>query len=144
MKNIKKLICFIFIPFIVTSCATMQAKIPEKYNLDKELERVDQISNFRISGWEDVDKQSIILKANIHDYYLLVLDRPMIDWITGFTIGISGTSLNISPGFDRIYVKDSSGIQSNYIINKIYKLKGSDQVKEIKDRLRKKRQVQSS
>lgn len=127
----------ILVPLIMfASCATTRGALPEKYNLDNELEEVKQIYTFTISSWEEVDIQSVILRANVSDYYLLVLHRPMETRMTGLTIGISSTVSSITSGFDKIYVEHPSGTQY-YIIDKIYKLEGKEQAKEIKERLRK-------
>ena len=128
---------FVFVLIImVVSCATTPNPLPEKYNLDNELEEVKQITTFTVSSWEEVDIQSVILRANVSDYYLLVLRRPMDRRISGLAIGISSSVSSIKPGFDRIYVKDLAG-QQEYVIEKIYKLEGRELTKEIKERLRK-------
>ena len=127
----------IFVLLIMAvSCATTPHTIPEKYNLDNELEAVDRIYAPTISGWKKVDIQSVILRANVTDYYLLVLSRPMYTMITNLSIRISSTGSDITPGFSRIFVGDSVGTE-DYFIEKIYKLKGKEQAKEIRERLRK-------
>jgi hypothetical protein len=135
MKVMIKVFSVFVLLIIVVSCATTPNALPEKYNLDNELESVKQINAFTVSGWEEVDIQSVILRANVSDYYLLVLRRPMHTRITALSIGISSTLSSIEPGFDRIYVKDYAGRQY-YVIEKIYKLEGKEQAKEIKERLR--------
>ena len=120
---------------IVLSCATTPRAIPEKYNLDDELEAVDRIYTPSISSWEEVDIQSIILRANVDDYYLIVLNRPMYTRFPGFSIVISSTVSSITPGYDRIFVGNTPG-PGYFFIEKIYKLKGKEQAKEIKERLR--------
>ncbi len=128
----------IFAPLIMgVSCVTTSGALPEKYRLDSDLEAVEQINKFRVSGWEQVDSQSVILRANINEYYLLVLERPITTMISGISIGISGTSFTITPGYDKIFVKDSGGIE-HYVIARIYRFKDKDQVSEIRERLRKK------
>jgi len=121
---------------MVMSCATTPSALPEKYNLDNDLEAVEQIYTFTVSSWEQVDIQSVILRANVSDYYLLVLRRPLDTMISSLSIGISSTVSSITSSYDRIFVKDYAGIQY-YVIEKIYKLKGKEQAKEIKERLRK-------
>ena len=126
----------IFVLLIMAvSCATTPHTIPEKYNLDNELEAVDRIYAPTISSWKKVDTQSVILGANVTDYYLLVLSRPMYTRITNLSIGISSTGSDITPGFSRIFVGDSVSTE-DYFIEKIYKLKGKEQAKEIRERLR--------
>jgi len=134
-EMIKVFSVFVFI-MMLASCATTPGAIPDKYNLDNELEEVNQIYTFTVSSWEEVDIQSVILRANVSDYYLLALDRPMDSRITDLTIGISSTVSSITSGFDKINVEHPWGRQY-YVIDKIYKLKGKEQAKEIKERLRK-------
>ena len=127
----------IFILFImVGACATTSISIPEKYNLDNELKVVEQITTFKKPDWEEVDNQSIILKTNFKDFYLLVLNRPITTMLP-ITIGISSTVSTIRAGLDQIVVIDS-GIAQYYTIEKIYKLKGREQANEIKERFEKK------
>ena len=137
MKEMIKILPILALFVIVISCATAPGSLSEKYNLDDYLESVDQINALKISSWESVDNQSVIIKANWNDYYLLVLRRPLPSIIPGLTIGISSEVSGISsitPGYDRIYVKEPAGVEY-YVIEKIYKLKGKEQVKEIKERL---------
>ncbi len=135
MKRIIKASSIFLLFIMVVSCATTPYVIPEKYNLDNEFEAVDRIYAPSISSWKKVDNHSIILRAKLTDYYLLVLSRPMYTRITGLSIGISSTGSNISPGFDRIFVGNPAGTD-DYFIEKIYKLKGKEQAREIRERLR--------
>ena len=135
MKKIIKASSIFLLFIMVVSCATTPHAIPEKYNLDNEFEAVDQIYAPSISSWQQVDIQSVIIRANVSDYYLLVLRRPMDTRIMPLSIGVSSSVSNITPGYDRIFVEDTMGLQY-YYIDRIYKLKGKEQVKEIKERLR--------
>ena len=90
-------VTFIFVLFImVVSCATTPRSLPEKYNLGNYLEEVNQISTFRVSDrvsdWENVDNQSIILRVNRKDYYLLVLRRPIDIAAIAMTLDITNTA----------------------------------------------------
>lgn len=158
---------------MVVSCATTPRILPGKYNLDDELERVEQISRPVVSGWEQVDNQSLILRANFqavrNDYYLVVLRRPIHSMYINLAIGIedsaskdraysaqgivSGRSpsahglptddfdqapsniAKIAAGYDRVVVTSPAGTDY-YVIDRIYKLKGKEQAKEIRERLR--------
>ena len=136
MKEMMKVFSIPVFIIMIMSCATTPGALPEKYNLDDELEEVKRIFAPKVSSWEEVDIQSVILRANMSDYYLLVLDRPMDTRITGLTIGISSTVSSIKPGFEKIFVEHPWGNQY-YTIEKIYRLDGKEQAKEIKERLRK-------
>ena len=121
---------------MVTSCATVQPDLPKKYDFDKELEKATEIHSFRIKSWESIDYQSLIIRANVSDYYLLVLNRPARSLSFAENIGITLTVDKAKPGFDNIVVADSAGTEE-YIIKKIYKFKDREQAKEIKNRLKK-------
>jgi len=141
MKLIIKFSSILVLLIMAVSCATTPYTIPEKYNLDNELEAVDRIHAPNISSWEKVDNQSVILRTNLTDSYLLVLSRPMYGRmyiiITEHSKGIFNTSTgyNITPGFDWISVKSAAGTDDCFI-EKIYKLKGKEQAREIRERLR--------
>ena len=127
---------------IVLSCATTPRAIPEKYNLDNELEAVDRVYAPNNSSWDRVDNQSVILRTNVTDNYLLVLSRPMYGRmhiiITEYSQGIShnGEGYNITPGVNWISAKSATGIIDDYIIEKIYKLEGQEQARKIIEHLR--------
>jgi hypothetical protein len=135
MKAITKLILIFIILLMATACATMPVTLPEKYNLDNELEEATEIYNFQIKSWEPIDYQSLIFRANVNDYYLIILERPALSLPFTENIGVTLTVDKVKPGYDNVVVKDSAGIES-YIIHKIYKLKDSQQAIEIKKRLR--------
>ena len=90
MKVMIKLSSIFVLFIIVVSCATTPRSLPEKYNLDNYLEAVDHISAVRRASYEQVDNQSIILRVNRNDYYLLVLRRP-IDF-TAMMLSITNTA----------------------------------------------------
>ena len=134
MKAIIKF-SFISVLLILTvSCATTPRALPEKYNLDNELEAVKQISTFMAITWREVDKQSIIITVDWKNYYLLVLDRPVPSMFYVNTLGIDSTTHSIASGYDRVVVRDSTGTDY-YVIDKIYRLKDWDQAEKIKERL---------
>jgi len=135
MKMIARVFSVFVLLIMAVSCATTPYAIPEKYNLDNEFEAVDRIYAPSISSWKKVDNHSIILRANLTNYYLLVLSRPMDTRIMPLSIGISSAGSNITPGFDRIFVGNATG-PDYYFIEKIYKLKGKEQAREIRERLR--------
>ena len=135
MKVMVKMFSISVLLIVAVSCATTMGALPKKYDLDNDLEAIDRISTFNVSSWEQVDNQSIILRADWNDYYLLVLRRPIGRMVSGLSIGISSTVSSITSGFDRIIVTDTP-FTEYYVIDKIYKLKGKEQAKGIKERLR--------
>ncbi|MBN1830917.1 MAG: hypothetical protein JW896_02275 [Deltaproteobacteria bacterium] len=133
MKAMKKVFPIFVLSVMFVSCATRPHVLPEKYNLDDDLELIEQITTIKAPSLEQVDNQSVILKTNWDEYYLLVLHRPIDTRYSNPQIGISRTISTITSGIDRVYVSPSSGSQS-YVIDKIYKLKGKEQAREIKER----------
>ena len=76
---------------LMSSCATGGIELPEKYNLDNQLESVSYISKYQgYIGWEMVDRQSFVLQTSPSDYYLIVLQIPAPD--LPFTMASSLTS----------------------------------------------------
>ena len=135
MKVMKEVFSIFVLFIMVVSCATTPRPLPEKYNLDNELEPVDQIFTIRNTRWQEVDDQSIILRVDWSDYYLVVLRRPMDVWYSNPSIRISNTGTSITAGIERVFVTQSADRQG-YVIDKIYKLKGREQAEEIKERFR--------
>ena len=142
--NVKIKVASIFVLFImVVSCATTtstspkkSSTLPAKYNL-VDLKSVNEIMRVKKSSFEEVDNQSVILKANRGEYYLLVLREPIDPYISKKrTIGVESTESSIPARIGRIYIRHSSGTQY-YVIEKIFKLKGKKQAEEIREWLRK-------
>lgn len=91
MKAIMKVTPIFALFILVVSCATTPHILPEKYNLDDSLKAVRQISVFKISDYENVDNQSIILETDRNNYYLLVLSKPIEIKYSNLSLDISST-----------------------------------------------------
>ena len=135
MKVMIKVFFTLVLLIMVVSCATTPSALPEKYDLDNELEAVDRIFTITSPRWQKVDSQSVILRVDHKDYYLLVLRQPMDKRYSNPRIGISRTVSSITPGIERVFVNPSEK-ETGYVIEKIYKLKGREQAEEIKERFR--------
>jgi hypothetical protein len=81
MKVMRYVSSILALLIMIVSCATMPRVLPEKYNFDNYLEEVKRISTSRVSDLENVDNQSVILRASLragcNNYYLLVLSKPI-------------------------------------------------------------------
>ena len=133
MKLTIKMLTIIALLITVISCVTTTPVVlPDKYNLDKDLKAVSQISAVRVSNWDQVDDQSVMFTAS-GKCYLLILDRPLEEMDT--KIGLMGNSSKVMAGTNKIYVGSSSK-KKFYTIEKIYELTGFDQAKEIKERFK--------
>ncbi len=130
----------VFVPFIImfltVSCVTTRPPVPEKYNFDNKLEKVERIVIFREPTWEEVDTQSIILETDFNEYYLLILQRPIST--NHFEIGIHGTGSTISAGYDMVVALNEGTGPLYYRIDKIYRLKDKKQKREIRELLKSK------
>ena len=136
MKMMTKMLSIVALLILATSCVSTSVVLPEKYNLDTDLKAVARISAFKVSSWNQVDNQSVIITANGNEYYLLVLDRPLESDISDSAAGFLKPGSNILSGVDKIFLRNSSG-REYYIVSKIYKLDGRMQAKDIKARLSK-------
>ncbi len=132
IKAFSSFVSFIFI-FLIVSCATTLPPVPEKYNFDNKLEKVERIVTFKEPTWEKLDTQSIILKAAFNEYYLLILQRPISN--VHLNIGIPGTGSTITAGHDRVVVTENTG-PLFYKIERIYRLKDKEQREEIRELLK--------
>jgi beta-lactamase regulating signal transducer with metallopeptidase domain/tetratricopeptide (TPR) repeat protein len=118
-----------------TSPSKEPGALPEKYDLDDELEPVDRIFSVNSPRVHQVDNQSVILRVNRRDYYLLVLRRPFEMMYSNPNIGLARAAPTVTAGIDRVFVTPSDST-TGYVIEKIYKLKGSKHAEEIKERLK--------
>ena len=116
--NVKIKVASIFVLFImVVSCATTtstspkkSSTLPAKYNL-VDLKSVNEIMRVKKSSFEEVDNQSVILKANRGEYYLLVLREPIDPYISKKrTIGVESTESSIPARIGRIYIRGDRDI----------------------------------
>ena len=122
---------------LMSSCATGGIELPEKYNLDNQLESVSYISKYQgYIGWEMVDRQSFVLQTSPSDYYLIVLQIPAPDLPFSESISISSSGSMVRAGMDTITLLRQSLKVPPYIIEKIYHLKGKEQVRTIREQIR--------
>lgn len=134
MRAIRLLsITFVILLFLY-ACATAPVSKPEKYNLDNQLQSVNEIYKFNMMSWERVDMMSFILQATPSDYYLFVLNYPSDELPFAENIRISTTGSFVRRGFNKVTVYGSSS-NKDYVIDKIYKFKDYEQAKEIKKQL---------
>ena len=130
MRIIKQISVILALFILMSGCATGSKIIPSKYELDNQLEQVPNISRFSIMGWEKIDRQSFILQATPSDFYLIVLLRPSHDLMFGESIAISSTGSMIWPGYNNIVVLNDP-FNVPYVIERIYRLEGREEAREI-------------
>lgn len=149
---------------LVSACASMQLKLPEKYNLGDKLEEVTEIQDTLIGSgraprftdfiesfesmatviarrdtftlyeskydWIKVDMQSLILKNGTNEFYLLILQTPSADLMSVDTISFVNMLNIIRAKRDLIEIGEQ-----NYVIERIYKIDGSDKMLAIKKQI---------
>jgi len=127
MKTIIQLSKIFIALLMASACAGAPIKMPEKYNLDNQLENIPKISDFQLNSWESIDNQSVILETSMNSYYLIILNMPDYNLPFSDIISINNANGMIRPGYDDI---------NGYVIYKIYKFKDYEQAKAIKAQLR--------
>jgi hypothetical protein len=135
MKSLLRL--YIVLPglLFIQACAGGMIQIPQKYALDGQLEQVKMINRQRIMQWDVVDNQSLIIETGPGNYYLLVLSIPSPELVFRHAIRISTTGSMIRAGLDDVIVYVSSHMKSSYPIDRIYRIRGTAQMRAIKDQL---------
>jgi len=182
MGSLSKMIKVSVLILIVSACATAIPPIPEKYALDKQLEQVKEIQNFRMGQgrqptfiiispsrpddspdmfnqsdsegpgedlrdmmnqlntvtlsesshqWIKVDQQSLILRTGPNEYHLLVLQMPAPNLIFSEDISFISPTNVIRAGLDLVHLENNM----RYVIDRIYKINGHEQMYAIKNQL---------
>jgi hypothetical protein len=165
MGSLSKMINASALILMVSACATTNLQIPDKYALDKQLERMKEIQDYRTMGrmqpaftsftepgedplevmnrrdsvtlsesshqWIKVDNQSLILRTGPSEYHLLVLQIPAPHLIFSEDISFISPTNVIRAGLDLVQLGDNM----NYVIDRIYKINGHEQMYAIKNQL---------
>jgi hypothetical protein len=142
----RRIIIYSFvIALVATSCATIpiSENIPDKYNLDSQLERLTRTFYIMPSSRlvvDIIDRQSFIMTDRFGDYhYLIILKNP-----SNFLLMNPSVSIEVNedmeeapwcrPG-DRV-VSYYHGCCEIHFISRIYNLKTREEAKGIKAKLR--------
>jgi|WetSurMetagenome_2_1015567.scaffolds.fasta_scaffold17555_2 hypothetical protein len=134
MRTYKNILFILTSLILISGCAAGNIQVPEKYALDGQLEQVNSIYKYKITDWEKVDNQSLIIEAGPGSYYLLVLKIPSHELIFRNSISLSSTGSMIRAGLDDLIIY-SAHMRVKYPIERIFKIKGRDQMFAIKDQL---------
>jgi hypothetical protein len=133
MKTIRQLVTLGIIIFIASACAT-SSTIPEKYNLDNQLENVSNISISKLMRWDRVDNQCFTLQTSPTDYYLIVLEDMTNTLSFANTVQLSKIDTSFWRAYSDVILNDD-GWEESYAISKIYKFRDHEQVREIRAQL---------
>lgn len=84
-------------------------------------EEVDNISNFRLNGWNRVNDRNLVVTAGVHDHYLLQLVEPCFGLEYAFRIAVQSRGINLTR-FDDVIVNGLHDGPERCRIDRIYKL----------------------
>jgi hypothetical protein len=122
--------------FLLFGCSTTPLVIDDKYRFS-EFETVDSITSHRISGWQSIDSQSLIVETSPSTWYLLVLMHKVRDLNFSEAITLSATGTQIQAKFDCVQVESTRCLASTAApIDTIYKLNDRSSVQYVKNRIR--------
>ncbi len=84
-------------------------------------EQVREIKNYRISGWQSLDDQHIIIDTGVSDDYLVTLNYHCSEIKFAEVIALTNTVDQVTK-FDTLFVSDSTGFVRRCPIVSIHKL----------------------
>jgi hypothetical protein len=136
MKILLKKIIMLLGSLLLAACAGGIVQLPHKYDLGGQLEQVDKISRYTsLTDWEMVDTQSLIIETGSNTYYLLILKFPAPELISHTGIIISTSGSVVRAGFDEVIVYNGVYLKNSYLIERIFMIKGIEQMRTIRDQL---------
>jgi hypothetical protein len=132
MKGIWRVLLALIAFTFVTACAsTGKIQLPEKYVLGNKFQQVDEIYRTRIMSWYDIDKQSLFIQTAPSEYYLIVLMVPSYDLPFRNRIRITHSGSEIKAHLDSVIVYSGAHTKQSYPIDRMYKIKGQEQMNEV-------------
>jgi hypothetical protein len=137
-KILTTLLAVMFVTFLSVS-SPAAVSIPEKYNLNNQLEQVHHFWRTSIIDWEAIDNQSLMIEVSPGNYYLLVLTVPAYNLPFKINrIGITHSGSMIREGTDNVIVSGAGRYRQSYPIERIYKVRGSEKMRAIINQLQEK------
>ncbi|MCL1140619.1 DUF6491 family protein [Shewanella pneumatophori] len=119
---------------VLSGCASTEAnKQRDAMYTFPDLEQVNSIDNFRMDGWESVDRYSIIVGVRPNQNYLLILNGGLNDLNFAQGLAITSTMGKVEAGFDSVSTVQEPMLKSQ--IKRIYKLEDKQQKNEIKAKI---------
>jgi hypothetical protein len=120
--------------FILAGCASSEAsKERAAMYTFPELEQVNAIDNFRIDGWENVDRYTVIVNSRPREIYLLVLSGGLNNLKFAQGLLITSTLGKVEVGFDSVSTPQDPMQKSQ--IKRIYRLKDKTEKEAIKQKI---------
>jgi len=123
----KHLFSLVAAMLFVSACAGNALKTPASLDTllhDREYvqgEQARDIKSYRISGWQSLDDQHIIINTGVSDDYLVTLNYPCSEIKFTEVVALTSTFNQVSK-FDTLLVSDSAGFVRRCPIVSIHKL----------------------
>ncbi len=119
---------------ILAGCAaTEKAKEHEGLYTFPELEQVNSIDNFRMDGWEEVDKYTVIVNSIPRESYLLVLSGGLNNLNFAQGLLITSTLGKVEVGFDTVATPQDPMLKAQ--IKRIYRLKDKTEKEAVEQKI---------
>ncbi len=119
---------------ILASCAaTETAKERDALYTFPELQQVNSIDNFRMDGWEEVDRYTVIVNSRPRESYLLVLSGGLNDLRFAQGLLITSTLGKVEVGFDTVATPQDPMLKAQ--IKRMYRLKDKAEKEAIKQKI---------
>ena len=127
--NINKSVLAIAVTVSMAACAstgqqdTIAQKLQQRGYVQGE--QIEDIQNYRLSGWHYVDDEHLIVETEPSRDYLITLRFPCHELMGVEDIGFSNTVGRLTK-FDSVVVKSHTGMQRECAIESLYKLESTD------------------
>ncbi|ABV85603.1 DUF6491 family protein [Shewanella pealeana] len=127
-------ILLLILSIALSGCASSEAsKERAAMYTFTELEQVNSIGNFRMDGWESVDKYSVIVNSRPRQSYLLILSGGLNDLKFAQGLLVTSTLGKVEVGFDTVSTVQDPMMKAQ--IKRIYKLENKQQKNDIKAKI---------
>jgi len=125
----RNLLILTLFAFGVAACAGTSISDPGGMSLELKLEQkgyligepVDRIHNYRLNGWNDVDRYNVIIRTGPSRRYLVTLKNPCTGLTSAETIAFKTTTGSLTK-FDSLQVRGSPGFVERCLIDSLHKL----------------------
>lgn len=127
MNTHSKWLLATFAAALLSACAATPRTAP--VSLEERLvqkgyyigEPVERIREYRINGWNNVDRRHVILTVGASEHYLVSLRNPCDGLETADRLAFS-TTVGSLTDFDRLYVTQPGGFVEHCLVDGLFRL----------------------